>query len=524
MAGIALFAIYTWLAVLVSGGSQWWQIAWAGGFYILSGDDAYRFFLAQSAWIEPGLYNQGFVLPLALLLDGTLTTLLNDHLLGIRVIKGMITLSALVLLYRTCCRLGVSAWISGLGAVLLATMPLYLWTAMSFYGEAWLAVLVCVAGWAVVCNRPLLLACVVAGMPLVRPEGIFWLIPFVLERLWRKDVTSVLVMVAPGCGYFIYLLLAPGGFDAFFSWRLDLRAFLNKIEFSSDPMVFFKVVSSLWILVGLLGALQSRARPLWPWIMGGYLWVAQLGIAIGVVGKADFESRYVVPALPVLALTFALGLDWLYTRVARYGVPARLGLCVLMVLVVAGNFQQVTPAKLLLDHRRETGEWPRFQSSSIPTAVFGYYNAEGLDNMRVMARFIENTLIENPLIDTLVVADTNLFYFLQPNALPAHVSVGYSAAFWPYFKRLLGPEILAVFPRGTQKIAYYTIEEPAFSGKPMLLYADRMNEFDYPHLWYRGAHQVYLFEYESARHPSTDLSLLPVIDPATIPPAELQWQ
>jgi len=524
MLWLTLLVIYAGLAFLASGGDQWWQLAWAGGFYIFSGDDAYRFFLARAAWLEPGLYNQGFVLPVALLLDGSLAALFQDHLVSTRVVKGAISLFALYLLFRTARLLEVRLAWALLGTILLACMPLYLWTSMSFYGEAWLVVLVCMAGWATASNRSHISACVVALMPLVRPEGIFWLIPALVQRVWRRDYPGAAIMLLPGTLYFVFLLLAPGGLDGFFSWRLELRAFLNKIAFSSDPMAFFGVVSGLWILVGLLGGLQIRMRQLWPWVIGGYLWVAQLGIAIGVLGKADFESRYVVPALPVLALTFAVGLDWLAARTARHAIAARTGLCILLVWIMLVHLQQVTPARLLLDFRREAGEWPHFQSQSMPTAVFGYYNAEGLDNMAVMARFIENTLIANPRIDVLVVADTNLFYFLRPDVLPAPVTVGYSASFWPYFKRLLGNEILAVFPGGDQKIAYYSIAPPEFSGKPLLLYVDRMNQPDYPHSWYRGAHQAYLFEYESARHSSRDISLLPVIDPSTIPPAELRWR
>ena len=66
---------YIFLAWVVSGGDTWWIIDIINGTNVFYGDDAYRFFLARSAWLDPSLYSYNFVLPGALILDGLIISL-----------------------------------------------------------------------------------------------------------------------------------------------------------------------------------------------------------------------------------------------------------------------------------------------------------------------------------------------------------------------------------------------------------------------------------------------------------------
>lgn len=54
------FASLVWL---VSGPKIWWILDFINGTNVFYGDDAYRFYLANSAWIDASLYEYNFILP-----------------------------------------------------------------------------------------------------------------------------------------------------------------------------------------------------------------------------------------------------------------------------------------------------------------------------------------------------------------------------------------------------------------------------------------------------------------------------
>lgn len=79
---LAFSVLYVTLAWLVCGGETWWVIDNIDSQNVFFGDDAYRFFLSRSAWVNPDLYTYSFVLPGQLLLDGAITALVGGDRSG----------------------------------------------------------------------------------------------------------------------------------------------------------------------------------------------------------------------------------------------------------------------------------------------------------------------------------------------------------------------------------------------------------------------------------------------------------
>src|SRR5690606_23988998 len=71
--------LYIGLSWLVSGGERWWIIDFVNGNNIFYGDDAYRFFLARSAWQDASLFTYNFDLPAALILENVVVSLTQGN-------------------------------------------------------------------------------------------------------------------------------------------------------------------------------------------------------------------------------------------------------------------------------------------------------------------------------------------------------------------------------------------------------------------------------------------------------------
>ena len=184
----SLSALYLLLAALVSGDGGWWIIDYVDGQNVFYGDDAYRFFLARSAWTTPELYAYNFVLPGQLVLDGAIVSLAGGDLFLSRCVHAVVGAATVAMLYLTAKRLGCSPSIAFCAVMLVALLPRYAMMSLSFYGELWLALFIVLALYFYLRAGYARMAVLASWLPLLRPEGIFFIVPIwiflVREKRW----------------------------------------------------------------------------------------------------------------------------------------------------------------------------------------------------------------------------------------------------------------------------------------------------------------------------------------------------
>ena len=82
-------------------------------------------------------------------------------------------------------------------ALVMGFLPRYALMSLSFYGEAWLGFFICFSLWLYLKKHFMVMALVASWMPLLRPEGIFFLAPLCLQMLLQKRFREVLLLLLP---------------------------------------------------------------------------------------------------------------------------------------------------------------------------------------------------------------------------------------------------------------------------------------------------------------------------------------
>ncbi|MCC1498071.1 glycosyltransferase family 39 protein [Alcanivorax sp. 1008] len=515
------FLIYLFLGWKASGAETRWQLDVVDGITVFYGDDAYRYFLAKSAWIDPDIALQGFVLPVALALDGILALFTGGSLVLMRSAHALIAVLSIWMLYLAGRRLKVSAVIMLAASLVLALMPLYAYVSLSFYGEFWLSAAICVACWALISRRLWVFAGVISLMPLLRPEGFYFLFMGAIFLAVEKRTRQFLMACIPGGIYFFVLMLSDNGLQGSFYWRAELRQFLNMIEFSSNPLAMLNTYNNIWLFGGMAGLFLKSARPLWPFSVATIFWIF-LVFSIVYFKLGDYEPRYTVPALPVIAMGWALLLAWFSEKLKGLlsGSVVKPVVVLLCAFVLFENLLQLHAVNQISAYYGSHSKLPDFSDSTVQNALFLPRKDQEIEDAQFMADFATHLIEENPRINTLVISDVFLFYFLDPARLGSEVNIAYSATYWPFFRRLIKGEIMAVFPQGNH-YGYFSLAPPREDSAELLLYADFIAAPEHQVGWARGRHQLHLFEYHLSLQPKVDFRDKPAIDPLSIPQHEM---
>lgn len=495
-AGLALFALYSLLSYLSRGPESWWFIDFVAEGNIYWGDDAYRFFLARSAWHNPDAWWFNFTLPVALLGDAIVTTISGNQLLLARFIKAALTVLAVGFVYLSCLRLGLRRHMAFLGAGLLALMPLYFFVSMSFFAEAWLGLLIPAALWAHLSGRKLLACTLVALLPLVRIEGIFFVATVGLVALQQRDWRSLTVLLAPGAFYGLLVMAGPG-LMPWSGWRFEMmKVYAAAGDWYGGvfPRIF-KVFFLPWLLMAIIGLWLSRAGPVAAYAAGTVLMVVFVVVS-ALLEAANFEPRYLSPVMPVLAVGGAVFLDRAEAAVRRSTGRAA---AVFALLVLAGSSLVAQFFSLyVFDHLRTNA----FQHGRLPEAVrkaplalgtyFRRFDREQLDAYREYAAVVTRMLEKNPGIDTVVVSDFVVFYFLEPDRIPRHVRVVFALFGRGRLEPILGTGQTAGYFAHPPFFARFSYQAP-WQDRGLMLYLDQIPMAAYPYHWnVRGRH-IYLF-------------------------------
>lgn len=512
---VLLFVAYAGLAWLSSGSEKRWMIDVIANVTVLNGDDAYRFFLARSAWLDLSLYAYNYLLPVALMLDGVLSILLSEGLLAMRIAHAMVSVGALWLIYRTGRHLAIPATIMLLGCAVMGLLPLYAMVSLSFYGEVWLGFFLCLTTYAFVRQQWLLMAVAASVLPLTRPEGIFFFIPLWLYIASRRRFDAAALMVVPGMLYVMFLLGYLDNLSDYSYWRIELRKIYEKIVLIPDQWAMAKTYSPLWLLPATLGFLYRPIRTLWPIYTGALLWLLILIITVKT-NQAFYEPRYTYTLIPFIGLLWAAAASWFVTNggaILPSALARRIFVPILALGVMASHVNQITA--LVIMKEREGAFWvARKVLQGEWGEIFPFYNKARLIAMDNAANRIYYLLDRDDSIDQLIVYDFSLYYALSPGKIKPHVKVGYPVVSQLVADMLLKGQVFTQHPGG-RMFSYFWFNKPLLGQRARrVLYAEQMGGLNYPYVWTEGPHEIYLFSYKESWTPSVDLSKAPMIDQA----------
>lgn len=497
LAAVALFIFYAVLSYLSRGNNAWWYIDFVAEGNVLWGDDAYRYFIARSAWINSDVYWFNFTLPVAVAADGILTTLASGQLLYARWLKSALTVVSVFLVYQTCIRLQLSKHASVISATLLALMPLYFFVSISFFGESWLAVLISAALYFHVGRKENIAAALVSLMPLVRPEGIFFVAAYsVFAAARRSWLTAVLPLVAGGIYFFMIILIGPG-LEAYSGWRFEMmKIYEGAQNWYGGPLSRLSKVFFLpWLALALFGLCLRHASIMRPFLLAGLAVIAMI-VGSVVLKTANFEPRYLAPIMPILAVGFALAMDRarVYLLSRRQEKLAIGFVIAISVSTLVAQFFSVYVFDHIRQYYIDNGELPRevlAQPSSMGTYFKGLSGAE-IDSYREFAGVVTEMMQANPGIKTLVVSNFLVFYFLDPEKIPSDVRVVFAIFGRGRLDSIVGQDKTAGYFASEPFYGEFALSPPV-SEKNLLLYLDRIPAGDYPYHWRVGDNDIFLF-------------------------------
>lgn len=498
-AALLLLAFYCLLAWLTSGGDVWWHIDVVGNSAVYWGDDAYRLFLARSAWLNGDAYWFSFVLPVVLQLDHLILLLSADQLLLARWFKALLAIVGLFLLWQTgrAMNIGRAAMIVSLS--LLALMPLYFFVSMSFYGEAWLCLLVCVAIWLHSRGHGLAVLWLAGLLPLVRPEGLFFALSLVVTVWFSGDRKRAWIPLAPGTLYFIAInVIGPGIFD-YIAWRgrMEEVYIATGDWYGTGWNQFSRVFFIPWLIAGAVGWLTLPLRRFAAFSAASFSIFILFSLFAFLFGTASFEARYMLSVLPMLALGLAASLDratrWLRSAAVPVGVTGTV-VAVFVVLCLQAQARSLLGVERVVAHWISTGQIPD-DVRKAPLSVGTYFHGIstwGLEKNRELASVVTNMVNTNKDIRTLMVGNIQLFYHLKPEALPEYLRVVFVPV--PSFRMVpaLGGDMAAGYFSDYPYSGFFRLGLPE-QGAPQLLYVDRLVTESYPYHWKVGESDIYLF-------------------------------
>lgn len=509
---LLLFLFYSAIAWLKFGGDSWWHVDTVAGTMVSWGDDAYRFFLARQAWTNPELYWFNFALPGFVVLDGLVATLGDGILFRANLIKAFLATVSVWFVYAASRHAGagkLSAWVS---ALIFALLPNYFFTALSFYGEAWFTVLIAGALYLHCSGRGRAALWVIALMPLVRAEGIWLVAAFSLWHAWRRDWAGFVIPGALGGLYFLLLVTIGPGISDFLAWRSGISEVYSAAGdyYESEISRIFDAYSITWLLLGS-AALLLRGTSILRlyWVAAAIIFIyymARLGQIPGA-GHAAFEARYIASIAPVVAVGFSLACDALAERAGRLrmkGLPPTVVIS-LALWIFSRHALSVDAPAAITHHIGKTGRLPEIirQRPEWPGAYFFGLEQRHLKSYRELADFVVTMLNEESDIDTLVVGNVRLFYFLDPARIPDRVRVVFPPFTWSKLGPILDREATVGYFPAHPYSAIFNLRVPD-NANGLLLYVENMKVRNYPFHWKVRGHDVYLYGYGSMRRPALE--------------------
>lgn len=501
---LALSVFYGLVIGVIHGHGAWVYVDYVSKNNIYWGDDAYRWFLARSAWINPDVYWFNFSLPAWTFLDGIVASVSRGDLLHARYIKAVLTAFSVFLTYSICLRLRLGQWAALSAAFLLATMPLYFLVGMSFYGESWLLLLVTAAMYCHVYGLKKLFLLATGVMPLIRPEGVAFVIVFSLLLIYERKWKELLFMVSFGAIFFFSIFIFSD-IDSFWSWRTEAQKIYQKqgMSYGWTPgsAGFFEIFPLPLLIPSLLGMLIPKGRPLLGFYVGAVLIIGHWVTTVSG-NRALIEPRYFVATMPVMMLAFAVFLNELPSLLEFKKWPARVGRWAMMTLVVAVfycNFYSLTVVRMVAMEGFRDGRLFAYLKDWDRGGKFFSLSLEEKSYYQEYADVVTRMLQMNPDIKTLYVGKIQVFYFLDPHRIPKDVRVVFAVQIRRNFSGILPKNETAGYFSSPPYYGYFNMTDPTYE-RYKILYLDNFPDYEnYPYRWrvggnrLEGPNDIYLF-------------------------------
>lgn len=345
-------------------------------------DDASRFFYYLQAFNNPDLYKWSFIQPVSLFFEGMLASILHQDIFWMRLAQAFLASLSLVALHQAGRHLGVRRLPMFGASLSLLFMPLYAIVSVSFYGEALLTADICFLLYFYSKNQQTGLILTSSIAPLIRPEGLFFLLAILVYQLAKRNIRNSLLILLPGLIYACYLLASQSSLDGYMQWRFQLlslretifsnllfpdSAYINTV--SGNLILLFTSINIIWWGLALCGLVKLRQH--WPLYAGALFYLIIMTLGVVITKTSIGEPRYLLSALPVLTLGIGASLHALHDKISISKWPTRNitkkigpGLILLILLVpVSENLAQSDPIRYQYfgNHR-----WPFM---SVPAAV-----------------------------------------------------------------------------------------------------------------------------------------------------------
>lgn len=524
----AVFSLlYVGLAWIVSGGDTWWVVDFVDGQNVFFGDDAYRFFLSRGAWVNPDLYTYNFVLPGQLFLDGAITWLVGGDIFLSRGIHALVGAGGLSLLYLCGRELGLSKAVLLAAVIMMGLLPRYALMSLSFYGEAWLGFFVILSVLLFLRKQFLWMSLVVAWLPLLRPEGIFFLIPVGVYLFRERRVKEIVLLLLPGTIYFFFLWISLPSLTDYSYWRQELRTILSKLDYQIGEWDLFFLYALLMTVPALIGGTLPAARRLWPFLLGAVVWVAWFQLLL-LNELATFENRYSFVLIPFITLLWAVFFHSASRCVSRYMADRWTAIAPIMLVygvaltVVGIHFDKTSNVRQAVRKYGYSGLFERAVEGRWDE-LYGYHPVESLESRKYIVATMESLLAEDPGIDNLSIYTNSLFYYLDPEKIPRHVTVGFLTNGYMVFHLLLDGQSF-IQHAGGRMYSYLDYGEPDFSqDEKRALVVTIMPLENYPYTWKRGGIEMYLFSYLESDRARVDISGKPKLTRQELQDAYSPW-
>lgn len=483
------------------------------GAHVFDIDDIYRLFLAKAPFASAGAWFWNYMLPVNLLFDGFFSWISSESIYFMRAAHSVCVLSSLYLVYRAGRHLGVSAgWMLASCIVLLA-MPLYALLSMSFYGESLLAALMGVVIYAAATGRERLLVIFSSLLPLVRPEGVFFLLAMVVSRSRQRRFISAGFMLVPGFIYFCGVMyFFDFSVNEYFGWRNALSSQYSLIPVSEQVMGFglmpYYTVNPLWWILGLAAAPLSSLRVLRPLFVATVVLMIYWALHCFVLVDARGEARYYFAVFPLLAISVAAGLSALCAMAsAAMARPAKVIAGVFVVFLLVENAAQIDQirSRFFLDRR-----WPLAGEQGAVAEL--YIEAPDVRAWRqTTARFLEAYSQFDGSIKRIIIHAYPVFSDLNASSLPERVRVEYSPMTPVASRKYFYGYFYSMFPELPQ-YSFYTFS-PADDATPndggdYALYVGPLYNGVKEPIFANPVFQVYKVRYRTSQKPDQKPSLL----------------
>lgn len=490
---LLLGLLYLWLAWVTSGQADLWILTTIDGAQLYTIDDAYRYYLARTAWLDPDLYHWNYVLPVALLADGVPSLLTGGDLFAMRAMHIPGALATLWFTWQAGSNLGIqSRWMLP-SVFLLALMPLYAFVFLSFYGEAWMTLFLMAGVWCLTSDRYRLAALCFSLLPLIRPEGIYFVVPLGLWWLAKRQWQPLVVLGAPGFIYSLYLLARLDALADYTAWRLALMSILHQGDHPAlyQTTGFFSAFNPLWTLPALLGVAVATTRKILPVYLGAIIFFAVL-LSLVFARQALHEARYYVCLLPLVAIANAAFWADCANRFHVWQRHFFVLFLALTMLITAEHFLQLDPVKYSAGNRR----WP---VSGMPSGT-RYFPAlsEAANQRRADIAIAVKSIVENDeRIDRVLIQNTEIFYHLAPD-------LGVPVSYVPTNEYVAESRAAGLFygmHSHDDHHAFYRLRRPTFSDQNLAIYVGSLSGKALTPLYTTGVFSVYLVAYEERQPP-----------------------